>query len=119
MSKINFNEKFALIVDYWSPAIVGELNGQLVKIAKVKGEFPWHKHEIEDELFMVHKGKLTLEFRDRKVVLMPGEMYIIGKGVEHHPMAEEETEIIMFEPASTLNTGNVENEFTKKDLKRI
>jgi mannose-6-phosphate isomerase-like protein (cupin superfamily) len=119
MEKVNLHQKFGLFQEQWSPRIIGELNGQQVKIAKVQGEFVWHKHDEEDELFMVIKGKLILHFRDRIEELSEGEIFIVSKGVEHKPMAEEETWIMMFEPASTLNTGNVLNERTKAYLEKI
>ena len=112
-------EKLGRIQDYWNPRIIGELNGQHVKLAKVKGEFVWHFHQNEDELFLVLDGTLCLEFRDGEVTLGPGEMYIVPRGVEHRPVAEEEVHLLMFEPASTLNTGNVENEKTVRDPQRM
>ena len=117
--KVNLVEKFSLFQDHWNPRIVGELNGQHVKIAKVKGTFPWHHHEQEDELFMVVKGSLTIHFREHKEVLKSGEFLIVPKGVEHQPEAEEEAHILLFEPVGTLNTGSSENEFTVKDLEDI
>jgi mannose-6-phosphate isomerase-like protein (cupin superfamily) len=119
MEKINLHQKFSLFNEHWSPKIAGELNGQQVKIAKVQGEFVWHQHENEDELFMVIKGKLRLEFRDKIEELSEGEILIVPKGVEHKPVAEEECWIMIFEPASTLNTGNVQNEKTKSVLETI
>ncbi len=119
MERIKLSEKFEHIQDYWNPRVVGALNGQLVKIAKVKGAFIWHRHETEDELFWVHKGVLTLEFRDRTISLYPGEFLIVPRGVEHRPMATEEVELLLFEPASTLNTGNVEHELTRRDLEEL
>ena len=110
MDKVNFLEKFALIDDYWHPRIVGELNGQHVKLVKVKGEFVWHHHDDEDELFLILNGRLTIEFRDRNVVLEEGEFLVIPRGVEHRPVAEEECWMMLFEPAGTLNTGNVLND---------
>jgi mannose-6-phosphate isomerase-like protein (cupin superfamily) len=98
---------------------VGELNGQQVKLAKVKGEFVWHHHENEDELFFVLDGELRLEFRDGEVTLGPGELFIVPKGTEHRPVAREEVHLLMFEPASTLNTGNIRNERTVEDLERL
>jgi mannose-6-phosphate isomerase-like protein (cupin superfamily) len=98
---------------------VGELNGQHVKLAKVKGEFVWHHHENEDELFFVLDGELRLEFRDGEVTLGPGELFIVPKGTEHRPVAREEVHLLMFEPASTLNTGNIRNERTVEDLERL
>jgi len=116
---IKLAEKLARIPDFWNPRIVGELNGQHVKLAKVKGEFVWHHHQNEDELFLVLKGNLHLEFRDGEVTLGPGELYIVPKGVEHRPVAPEEVHLLMFEPASTLNTGNVKNERTVNDPQRL
>ncbi|MBT8398682.1 MAG: cupin domain-containing protein [Gemmatimonadetes bacterium] len=107
------------IQDYWDPHIVGELNGQHVKLAKVKGKFIWHHHENEDELFLVLKGVLQLEMRDRTVKLEEGECFVVPRGVEHRPVAEEEVHLLMFEPASTLNTGNVRNERTVERPRRI
>ena len=119
MDIIKLKDKLSLIHDYWNPKIVGELNGQYVKLAKVIGEFIWHKHEHEDEFFMVLEGKLLIEMRDKKVVLNKNDCYIVPKGVEHKPIANEEVSIMMFEPMTTLNTGEKENERTVKDLERI
>ena len=119
MDIINISEKFTQIEDHWHPRIIGELNGQHVKIAKIQGEFIWHQHAEEDEMFLVIDGHLFMDFRDRTVELHPGEMLIVPKGVEHRPRAEAETQIMMFEPASTLNTGNVVDEHTKSDLERL
>ena len=119
MNKIVLQEKFDLINEYWSPKIVGELNGQHVKLAKLKGEFVWHHHEVEDELFFVVKGNLRMELRDKVVELNENEMMIVPHGVEHKPVAEEEVWIMLFEPVSTLNTGNVSNERTKEKLEEI
>lgn len=116
MEKVNISEKFSQFHDHWHPRIVAELNGQHVKLAKVKGEFTWHKHDEEDEMFVVMKGQLTIEFRDRTISMGPGEMLVVPKGVEHRPIAEKEAEIMLFEPASTVNTGDENNELTKKDL---
>jgi mannose-6-phosphate isomerase-like protein (cupin superfamily) len=116
MDKINLLDKFALIKEHWSPKVVGDLNGQQVKLAKLKGEFIWHHHEAEDEAFFVLKGSFRMEFRDKTVVLNEGEMLIVPKGVEHKPVADEEVWVMLFEPATTLNTGNVVNERTKTDL---
>ncbi len=110
MDKINLAEKFALFDDHWRPRIVAELNGQHVKLAKLQGEFVWHHHESEDELFLVVKGNLTLQFRDRDVTLGPGEFLVVPAGVEHRPVAAEEVEVLLLEPKSTLNTGNVRDE---------
>ncbi len=119
MDKANLSEKFSKITEYWSPKIVGELNGQFVKIAKVKGEFIWHQHENEDELFLVIKGCLTLKLKERDVVLQEGELFIVPRGIEHKPFAKEETHILMFEPKTTLNTGQVRNEKTVDRLETI
>jgi mannose-6-phosphate isomerase-like protein (cupin superfamily) len=117
--KINIAQKLTQINEHWSPNIIGELNGQHVKLAKLKGEFVWHHHQNEDELFLVIEGNLKIEFRDKTVELAPGEICIIPKGVEHKPIAEQEVSVLLFEPATTLNTGNTENHFTKHDLKKI
>ncbi|MCK6617205.1 MAG: cupin domain-containing protein [Cyclobacteriaceae bacterium] len=119
MEKVNISEKFSQFSDYWNPRIIGELNGQQVKAARLKGEFIWHHHEHEDELFLITKGKLKMEFRDKTVEIGEGEFIIVPRGVEHKPVADEEVELLLFEPASTLNTGNIENERTMKELKRI
>lgn len=119
-SKVNLSEKYKLINEYWSPKIIGELNGQLVKLAKVKGDFIWHHHDHEDELFMVTKGTLFMDFRDRTEVINEGEIIIVPKGVEHRPRTnDEEVHIMLFEPATTLNTGTVKNERTKENLEKI
>ncbi len=117
--KINLEEKLAQFDEYWSPKIIGELNGQHVKLAKLKGEFVWHHHELEDELFLVLKGQLTIQLRDRDIVLDEGECYIVPRGVEHRPVAAEEAHVLLFEPATTLHTGNVRNERTVEHLDRI
>ncbi len=119
MNKVNISEKFSLFNDHWSPKIVGELNGQQVKLAKFQGEFIWHKHDHEDELFFVVKGSFIMELRDRNITLNEGEFLIVPKGVEHKPVAEKEVWIMLFEPASTLNTGNVIDERTKEKLEAI
>ncbi|MFT3920118.1 MAG: cupin domain-containing protein [Cloacibacterium sp.] len=116
MNKITLSEKFSLFSEYWSPKIVGELNGQNVKLAKFKGEFVWHKHDNEDEMFLVVDGILKIEFRDKTVTLNKNEFLIVPKGVEHKPVAENEVLVMLFEPASTLNTGDTENELTKHQL---
>lgn len=114
MNKINLAEKFSLFTEYWSPKIVGELNGQQVKLVKFKGPFVWHHHEQEDELFYVVKGCFDMEFRDKTITINEGDFIIIPRGVEHRPNANEEVEVMLFEPATTLNTGNTENERTVK-----
>jgi mannose-6-phosphate isomerase-like protein (cupin superfamily) len=119
MSKISLAKKLALFSDYWNPRIIGELNGQHVKLAKLSGEFVWHHHEEEDELFLVIKGELRMEFRDRVEILREGEMIIVPRKVEHRPVAANEVHVLLFEPASTLNTGNQDNERTRKTLERI
>ena len=119
MEKVNIKEKLDTFVDYWNPRIIGELNGQQVKAVKLKGEFVWHHHDHEDELFLVVKGKLKMEFRDKIVEVNEGEFIIVPRSVEHKPVADEEVQLLLFEPASTLNTGNVVNEKTRKELERI
>lgn len=119
MDKINLREKFSLFNENWSPKIVGELNGQYVKLVKFEGEFTWHKHDNEDELFYVVKGSFRMELRDKDVELKEGDMIIIPRGVEHRPVADENVWVMLFEPASTLNTGNVIDEKTKHVLDRI
>jgi mannose-6-phosphate isomerase-like protein (cupin superfamily) len=119
MEAVNISKKFAEFSDYWSPKVIGELNGQHVRLAKLHGEFVWHHHDAEDELFLVVKGRLLMRFRDREVWVNEGELIIIPKGVEHLPVAEEEVHVILLEPATTLNTGNVENQRTVKHLERI
>jgi mannose-6-phosphate isomerase-like protein (cupin superfamily) len=119
MDKVNLAEKLSRFTDHWNPRIVGELNGQHVKLAKFAGPFIWHHHEHEDELFLVVKGRFRMEFRDRSVDLSEGEFLIVPRGVEHRPMAEEEVHVLLFEPATTLNTGNVRSEVTRDELERI
>lgn len=116
MHKVNLLEKFNLFTDHWSPKVVGELNGQQVKLVKFKGPFTWHHHDNEDELFYVVKGDFTMEYRDKNIEINEGEFVIVPRGVEHRPNATEEVWVMLFEPATTLNTGNTENEFTKKEL---
>ena len=119
MRSVNLAAKFRLFDEYWSPKIVGELNDAYVKLVKVKGEFVWHQHETEDELFFVVKGRLLLKFRDREVWVEEGEFVIVPRGVEHLPVAAEETHVMLLEPKSTLNTGNVRNGRTVSELDRI
>ena len=119
MEKINLAEKFNLVKQYWSPKIIGELNDSYVKAVKLKGEFIWHHHDQEDELFLVVKGSLRIRFRDRDVRLEEGEFLIVPKGVDHLPIAEQEAHIVLLEPKTTLNTGNVTNERTVAELDRI
>ena len=120
MNKINLSDKLSLINDHWNPRIVGELNGQYVKLVKFVGPFTWHHHDTEDEMFLVVKGRFCMEFREggheRQLWLEEGEFLIVPRGIEHRPVAEEEAHILLFEPASTLNTGNVANELTRARL---
>ncbi|MDT5123024.1 MAG: hypothetical protein QOC96_2506 [Acidobacteriota bacterium] len=119
MNKVNIKEKLALFNEQWSPKIVGELNGQYVKLVKFQGPFVWHHHDDEDEMFMVVKGRFRMEYQDRSEWIEEGEFIIVSRGVEHRPVADEEAHVLLFEPASTLNTGNVENERTVAQLERI
>jgi mannose-6-phosphate isomerase-like protein (cupin superfamily) len=119
MEVVNLKEKLGRITEFWSPKIVGELNGQTVRLARLRGEFLWHHHPEEDEMFLVLKGTLRIRFRDREAVLREGEFLIVPRGVEHLPVAEEEVHVLLFEPASTRNTGNVLNERTIAELERI
>lgn len=119
MNKVNIENKLDQISEYWKPHIVGELNGQEVKLSKFKGEFIWHHHEEEDELFLVLKGRMAIHLRDRIVELEEGEFFIVPRGAEHKPVSEEEVHLMLFEPASTLNTGNVRNEKTLDNPERI
>ena len=119
VEKVNVAQKFTLFNEYWVPYIVGELNDSYIKVDKLKGEFVWHKHEAEDELFLVTKGKLLIKLRNKDVWMDEGEFIIIPKGVEHKPVANEEVHVVLIEPKSTLNTGNVKNEKTVAQLKRI
>ena len=127
MNKINLGQKLSLIDDHWNPRIIGELNGQYLKLVKFKGPFTWHHHETEDEMFLVVKGRFRMEYREckgdtsvpvkhRDVWLEEGEFIIVPRGVEHRPVADEEAQVLLFEPASTLNTGNVQDEFTVPKL---
>jgi mannose-6-phosphate isomerase-like protein (cupin superfamily) len=117
--KVNLGQKLALFDEHWTPKIVGELNGQHVKLVKLLGEFVWHHHEEEDELFFVVRGRLRMDFRDRSVLVEEGEFIVVPRGVEHRPVAEEEAHVLLFEPASSLNTGNVRGELTARELDRI
>ena len=123
MNKINLAEKLSLIDDHWNPRIVGELNGQHLKLVKFQGPFTWHHHEIEDEMFLVVRGRFRMDYRekgnDHTEWIEEGEFVIVPRGTEHCPVAEEECEVLLFEPASTLNTGNVEDKFTRKQLEKI
>lgn len=107
MTKASLNEKFSVIHEHWRPKVVAELNGQELKLAKFSGVFPWHRHEHEDELFLVWRGQMVIEFRDHRIVLEAGELCVVPRGVEHRTMADSEAEVLVFEPAATLNTGNV------------
>ena len=119
MEKVNLKEKLSRFKEHWQPKIVGELNGQLVKLVKFTGEFVWHHHEAEDELFLVVAGRFRMEFRDRDVWLETGEFIVVPRGVEHRPVAEEEAHVLLFEPASTVNTGNAGGARTVAELERI
>jgi mannose-6-phosphate isomerase-like protein (cupin superfamily) len=119
VEKVNITEKLDLFSDFFNPRIVGELNGQQIKLVKFKGEFVWHHHEAEDEMFLVINGAFTMEFRDKNVYLEKGDFIIIPRGTEHRPVANDEVHVMLFEPASTLNTGNTETELTRKFLERI
>lgn len=119
MEKVNLVDKFSQISDYWTPRIAAELHGVAVKLVKIKGEFDWHHHETEDELFLVVKGRLQMQFRDRDVWLEPGEFLLVPHGVEHRPVASEETQLVLIEPTATLNTGTVVNERTVLEPERI
>ncbi len=119
MNAIDLADKLSQFDEYWSPRIVGEVNDSYVKLAKLNGEFVWHSHEHEDELFLVVKGRLTIRFRDRDVHLEEGQMIIVEKGVEHQPVAESEAHVLIVEPKSTVNTGDVLNDRTVVDLERI
>jgi mannose-6-phosphate isomerase-like protein (cupin superfamily) len=119
MEKVCLTDKLALFNEHWNPKIVGELNGQHVKMAKLLGDFVWHQHEHEDELFLVLRGRLVIRFRDREVHLNEGEFLIVPRGIEHQPYAEHEAHVLLFEPASTRNTGKVTNEYTIEELERL
>ena len=119
MRKVNLREKFALFAEHWSPKIVGDLNGQQVKLVKFQGAFVWHHHDDEDELFLVIQGRFRMEFRDRHEWIEEGEFIVVPRGVEHKPVADEECWLLLFEPATTLNTGNVANERTVRELERV
>lgn len=118
MQKVNLEEKLRYITEYWKPIIVGELNNQQIRLVKIKGEFILHKHDNEDELFLVLKGSIQMDFRDRRVQVNEGEFIIIPRGTEHRPIAEEEAHLLLFEPETVLNTGNVRNEFTHDSPER-
>lgn len=119
LTKVNLNEKLSLFQDYWSPKIIGELDGWTLRLVKSRGEFVWHHHENEDELFLLLHGALSIKLRDGEVRLRAGELVIVPRGVEHLPVAEEEAHVLLFEPQSTLNTGNVKNERTIAEPERI
>ena len=119
MEKVTLASKFAAFSDHWSPKIVGELNGQHVKVVKFVGAFVWHHHDDEDEMFLVHRGRFRMELRDREIELRAGDFLIVPRGVEHRPVADEEVEVVLFEPAGTLNTGNVRGERTVAEPARI
>jgi mannose-6-phosphate isomerase-like protein (cupin superfamily) len=119
MQKVNLAEKFALFETHWDPKIVGELNGQHIKLVKLQGEFVWHHHEHEDELFLVVQGEFDMEFRDRRVTLRAGEFLIVPRGVEHRPVAAHEAQVLLCEPVSTLNTGNVRAALTVAHPQRL
>jgi len=119
MDKVSLASKFATFSEHWSPRIVGELNGQHVKLVKFAGEFVWHHHDHEDEMFLVHRGRFRMQLRDREIALHAGDFLIVPRGVEHRPVADEEVEVILFEPAGTLNTGNVQSERTVADPARL
>ncbi len=119
ISKVNLDQKLSLFSDYFNPRIVGELNNQQVKLVKFQGEFVWHNHDHEDELFLVIHGSFTMELRDQSIELYPGEMLVVPRGVEHRPVAEHEVSVLLFEPATTLNTGDASSELTKVVLEKI
>ncbi len=119
MEKINIAEKLKQVGEYWKPYIIADLNGQQVKVAKFRGEFVWHHHDNEDEMFLVVRGRFRVEFQDKHVWLDEGELIVVPRGVEHRPVAEEEVHVLLFEPVSTLNTGNVINEYTLKKSDKI
>ena len=117
--EINLSEKFSQIHEHWQPHIAGELNGQLIKLVKFQGEFVWHHHDNEDEMFFVVNGQFRMEFQDKSVTIGEGEFIVVPRGVEHKPVADQECWVMLFEPASTLNTGNLINERKVRDLKRV
>jgi mannose-6-phosphate isomerase-like protein (cupin superfamily) len=119
MPKINLQEKLSQFTDHWSPRVIGELNGQHVKLVKLLGEFDWHHHDNEDEFFLVVRGRFRMDYRDHSIWLEAGECLIVPRGVEHRPVAETEAHVLLFEPASTINTGNVTSDRTVRDLPRI
>ena len=119
MEKVNIEQKLGLFQEHWKPKIAGELNGQYIKLVKFKGPFVWHHHDHEDEMFLVVKGRFRMEFEDRSEWIEEGEFIVVPRGVEHRPVADEEAHVLLFEPVSTLNTGNVEDELTLPELERI
>jgi mannose-6-phosphate isomerase-like protein (cupin superfamily) len=119
MEKVNIEQKLSLFSEHWKPKIAGELNGQYIKLVKFQGPFVWHHHDEEDEMFLVVKGRFRMEFEDRSEWIEEGEFIVVPRGVEHRPVAEEEAHVLLFEPVSTLNTGNVEDELTLPELERI
>lgn len=119
MYSVNLAEKFGKVQDYWNPRIVGELNDFAVKIVKLKGEFVWHHHDVEDEMFLVVKGTLRMRFRDHEALIHEGEFLIVPHGVEHQPVADDEVHLVLLEPKSTLNTGTITNERTVREPERI
>ena len=119
MNNVSLRDKFERVKEYWSPKIIGEVNDSYVKAVKFKGEFVWHHHENEDEMFLVVRGTMRMKFRDRDVLVHEGEFVIVPRGVEHMPVAEEEVHVVLFEPKTTLNTGNVRNERTLQELERL
>ena len=119
VEKINLEEKLGQFDERWSPKLIAELNGQHLRLAKLEGQFVWHHHDEEDEMFLVLRGRLTLKFRDGELQLKPGELAVVPRGVEHLPVAGEETHVLLFEPASTVNTGNLDNDRTVRNLERL
>lgn len=119
MERVNVREKLALFSDHWNPRVVAELNGQQVKLVKFKGEFVWHDHANEDELFFVIRGRFRMDFRDRSVSLSEGEFLVVPRGIEHRPVAEEEVEVMLFEPAQIKHTGEVRSDLTRHECQRI
>lgn len=119
MDKVNLEQAFTTFSDHWNPRIAADLNDQQIKLAKLKGEFVWHSHEQEDEMFLVVRGQLTLRLRDREIQLAPGELFVVPRGVEHQPVAEDEVWVVLFEPATTLHTGSVRSALTRDRLQRL
>lgn len=119
VEKINIEAKLGLFQDYWNPRVVADLNGQQVKLVKFQGAFDWHQHDHEDELFLVVNGSFRMEFRDREIALNKGELVVVPRGVQHRPVADSEVHVLLFEPASTVNTGDTKSKFTVEHLQRI